>query len=330
MLDIYEMNSWYTGRDKRRDALLCVCTAYVALINRVAKKSLYNTFKVRFFFPIATVLFGKWKQKGVSRIACYWRNFWREDMSKRNLLVVHGSGVIRNRLKSFILSELDDISVFEAGSSKDAILQCQEQRFDILICSKELPDASGLSFYEKVQAVPGQKELSVVFITTTGTRENIKEMENYGVANYMVFPFTSKELRDKINLVCDPRKWRTSERMHIPDVKAIIHSNYDTNYDDIEASVINMSMSGLACDFSCSDEHANILGGTTISIKFPSEHNNFQVKNLPCKFLRLNVLTWKPDGFPDQVRAAWAILGIEGQERKQLEKIFDKAKKGLD
>lgn len=251
-------------------------------------------------------------------------------MSKRNLLVVHGSGVIRSRLKSFILSELDDVAVFEACSSKDGIQKCQEQRYELLVCSKELPDASGLTFYEKVQAMPGQKDSSVIFITSTGTKENIKEMEDHGVANYMVFPFTSKELRDKINLVCDPRKWRTSERMHIPDVKAIIHSNYDTNYEDIEANVINMSLSGLACDFSYSDEHANILGGTTISIKFPSEHNNFQVKNLPCKFLRLNVLTWKPDGYPDQVRAAWAIMGIEGQERKQLEKIFDKVKKALD
>ena len=37
-------------------------------------------------------------------------------MSKRNLLIVHGSGLIRNRLKSFILSELDDVTVFEACS----------------------------------------------------------------------------------------------------------------------------------------------------------------------------------------------------------------------
>ncbi len=250
-------------------------------------------------------------------------------MGKRNLLVVHGSGVIRNRLKSFILSELDDISIFEAGSSKEATRQCQEQRFDILICSKELPDASGLSFFGKIQTMSVQKDISVIFITTTGTKENIKELEDHGVTNYMIFPFTSKELRDKINLICDPRKWRTSERIHIPDVKAFIHSNYEANYDDIEASVINMSMSGIACDFSYSEEHANILGGTTISLKFPSEYQNVQVENLPCKFLRLNVLSWNSEGHTDQVRAAWGFLGIEGPERKLLEKVFDKTRKML-
>ena len=57
-------------------------------------------------------------------------------MSKRNLLVVHGSGVIRSRLKSFILSELDDVAVFEACSSKDGIQKCQEQRYELLVCSK--------------------------------------------------------------------------------------------------------------------------------------------------------------------------------------------------
>ena len=194
-------------------------------------------------------------------------------MSKRNLLIVHGSGLIRNRLKSFILSELDDVAVFDACSSKDTVQKCQEQRYEILVCSKELPDASGLAFYQNIQAMPGQKDISVIFITSTG---------------------------------------------------------YDTNYEDIEANVINMSLSGIACDFGYNDEHVNILGGTTISVKFPSEHNNFQVKNLPCKFLRLNVLTWRPDDYPDKVRAAWAILGIEGQEKKQLEKVFEKVKKGLD
>ena len=250
-------------------------------------------------------------------------------MSKRNLLIVHGSGLIRHRLKSFILSELDDIAVFEACSSKDAVKKCQEQRYEILVCSKELPDASGLAFYKKIQAMPDQKDISVVFITSTGTRENIKELEEQGVTHYLVFPFTSKELRDKVNLVCDPRRWRTNERVYIPDVKAIIHSNYDENYEDIEASVINMSLSGIACDFVCNDEHSNILAGTTITIKFPSEYNKLQVKNLPCKFLRLNVLSWRPDGNPDRVRAAWIILGLEGQEKKQIEQVFEKVKKEL-
>lgn len=251
-------------------------------------------------------------------------------MGKRNLLIVHGSGLIRNRLKSFILAELDDIAVFEACSSKDAVQKCQEQKYEILVCSKELPDTSGLAFYKKLQTIPGQKDIAVIFITSTGTKENIKELEEHGVINYLIFPFTAKDLRDKINLVCDPRKWRTNERIHIPDVKAIIHSNFDENYDDIEAHVINMSLSGIACDFSYNGEHVNILGGTTISVKFPSEHNNIKIKNLPCKFLRLNVLSWKPDGYPDRVRAAWGISGIEGQDKILLEQIFEKVKKGLD
>lgn len=191
-------------------------------------------------------------------------------MGKRSLLIVHRSVVIRSLLKSFIHSELDDISVFEACSSKEAVQKCQEQRYEILVCSKELPDASGLAFYKKIQAMPDQKDISVIFVTSTGTRENIKELEEQGVTHYLVFPFSSKELRDMVNLVCDPRKLRTNERIHIPDLKAIIHSNYDENYEDLEASVINMSLSGIACDFVYNGEYSNILAGTTITIKFPS------------------------------------------------------------
>lgn len=247
-------------------------------------------------------------------------------MSKRNLLVIHGSGTIRNRLKSYILSELDDVTVFEASSSNEAIQKCQDQKFEVMICGKELPDMSGLSLYKKIQVHSVNKEISFLLITATGGVDNIKELVEQGIPHYLVFPFTSKDLRDKINLACDPRKWRTSERVHIPDVKAIIHSHYD----DIEADVINMSISGVACDFVYTNDHSNLLGSTHITIKFPAEYNSVEITNLLCKFLRLNVLTWKTDGTPEHVRAAWGVSGLSHQDKKIIEQIFEETKKGLE
>lgn len=247
-------------------------------------------------------------------------------MSKRNLLIVHGSGIIRHRLKSFVLSELDDVEVFEAPSAQEAVLQCQRQKIEVIVCGKELPDVSGLELFKKAQALPADKAIAFILITSTSAAENIQELVMQGVSHYLVFPFTSKDLRDKINLACDPRKWRTSERIHIPDVKAIIHSNYE----EIEADVINLSINGVACDFLYTSEYYNILGGTSITLKFPAEYNNAKAENLPCKFLRLNVLSWKPDGAPEHIRAAWAITAHSAGSRKIIEQVFEEAKKGLE
>ena len=247
-------------------------------------------------------------------------------MSMRNLLIVHGSGTTRNRLKSYILSELDDIAISEVSSSQEAIQKCQEEKFELVLCGKELPDLNGLALYKKIHTLSINKEVAFILVTSTNTAENIKELLEHGITHYLVFPFTSKELRDKINSVCDPRRWRTYERIYIPDTQAIIH----TKYDEIEANIINISINGVACDFVYSSEHSNLLGSTHITIKFPAEYNSVQVSNLPCKFLRLNVLTWKPDGTPERVHAAWGILGLSIQEKKIMEQIFEESKKGLN
>ena len=247
-------------------------------------------------------------------------------MGMRNLLIVHGSEITRNCLESYILSELDDIAISEVSSSREAIQTCQEQKFELVLCGKELPDLNGLALYKKIQTLPINKEVAFILVTSTNTAENIKEILEHGIIHYLVFPFTSKELRDTINLACDPRRLRAYERIHIPDAQAIIH----TEDGEIEANIINISINGVACNFVYSSEHSNLLGSTHITIKFPAEYNSVQVSNLPCRFLQLNVLTWKPDGTPERVHTTWGILGLSIQEKKIMEQIFEESKKGLN
>ena len=155
-------------------------------------------------------------------------------MGMRNLLLVHGSGTIRNRLKSYILSELDDIAISEVSSSQEAIQKCREQKFELVLCGKELSDLNGLALFKKIQTPPINKEVAFILVTSTNTTENIKELL--------------------------------------------------------------------------------------------AEYNSVQVSSLPCRFLRLNVLTWKPDGTPERVHAAWGILGLSIQEKKIMEQIFEESK----
>ncbi len=243
-------------------------------------------------------------------------------MGMRNLLIVHGSEMTRNCLESYILSELDDIDISEVSSSQKAIQKCQEQKFELVLCGKELPDLNGLALYKKIQTLPINKEVAFILVTSTNTAENIKEIREHGIIHYLVFPFTSKELRDKINLACDPRRLRAYERIHIPDAQAIIH----TEDAEIEANIINISMNGVACNFVYSSEHSNLLGSAHITIKFPAEYKSVQVSNLPCRLLQLNVLTWKPDGTPERVHTTWGILRLSIQGKKIMEQFFEESK----
>lgn len=245
-------------------------------------------------------------------------------MSMRNILIVHESGMIRNRLKYYILTEFDNVSVFEASSGEESIQKCKEQTFGIVLCGKELPDMNGIALYKKMQTSSINLEGTFIFITSTGTPENIQEFIKHGITHYLIFPFTARELRDKINLVSDPRRLRIYERTYIPDVNALIHSPYD----DIETDVINLSINGASCGFVYSNDYHNFLASTHITIQFPAEYNNVKLDNLLCKFLRLNVMTWKEDGTPEHVHTAWQFPGLSNQNKKIIEHILEESRKG--
>jgi DNA-binding response OmpR family regulator len=246
-------------------------------------------------------------------------------MSVRNVLIVHDSKVIRNRLKYYVLTEFDSVAVSEGASGEEAVQKCKEQRFEVVLCGKEISGVSGIALYKKMQALAIIPEGSFIFLTATGTPENIKEFIEQGIAHYMVFPFTARELRDKINLVCDPRRLRIYERTYIPDTKVIIHSKYE----DIDADVVNLSANGVSCDVVYSNDQHHFFGSTRITIQFPAEYNSVRVENVACKILRLHIMTWKNDGTPEHVHAAWQLLGLSAQNRKVIEEVLEESRKGF-
>ena len=69
------------------------------------------------------------------------------------------------------------------------IQKCQEQKFELVLCGKELPDLNGLALYKKIQTPPINKEVAFILVTTTNTAENIKEILEQGITHYLVFPF---------------------------------------------------------------------------------------------------------------------------------------------
>lgn len=135
------------------------------------------------------------------------------------------------------------------------------------------------------------------------------------------------ELREVINLACDPRKWRSHDRISIPGTKAIIHMNSG----DVEADVINISLNGILCDLVCTKPYNELLNSTHITVKFPDKYDNAQIKILWCKLFRVNVLSWNmvyfPQCIPEHLRVVWQVVQMSDQDKKIYEQICEKVKR---
>lgn len=248
-------------------------------------------------------------------------------MRMRKILIIHETRILRTLLKTYLISELNDVVAIEASSASEALEKFKLQRFEAILCGMQFKKTDGVNLFKDLKKEDINKDTPFIIVTSTGSEENIAHLKANGIQHYLISPFTPIELREKINIVCDPRQWRTHDRISIPGAKAIIHMNNDS----IEADVINMSLEGILCDVTCENSYNDLLNSTHITILFPPQFDNTQIKILWCKLLRVNIFSWNevyfPKCTPKHMRLVWQIIKMSDEDKEKFQEICNKIEK---
>ncbi|MBU2513695.1 response regulator [bacterium] len=241
-------------------------------------------------------------------------------MIYRKVLIVHDSKVIRNLLKGYLLAELDDVQPMEAGSGKEAEELAKKQKIDVVLCGIYLRDYDGHELRTKIRSTPVNAETPVIIFTSTSSDQHIDELKAHGVIHTLLAPFSSSELREMINRVCDPRKSRKMQRYSIPGTKAVIHFDRE----NVEADVINLSIKSVFCEFKLTSTSSELLESTYLSLRFPEEYKNILIKDIFCKMLSIRTMSWAADNAPHTVRVVWLLEGLSQGQETLCSQVLDK------
>jgi two-component system chemotaxis response regulator CheY len=104
--------------------------------------------------------------------------------------------IIRN-----ILKEIGYLYVEEAENGLVAQNKLQTTDFDFIICDWNMPVMDGLSLLNAVRARDETKHIPVLMVTAEAIKENIVAAAKAGANGYVVKPFTSLTLSDKVNTI---------------------------------------------------------------------------------------------------------------------------------
>ena len=115
-------------------------------------------------------------------------------MSK--ILVVDDEARIRQIIKKY--AEFEGHSVFEAVDGMQAIEVCKEQSFDIIIMDVMMPELDGFSACKEIR-----KFCNTPIIMLSARGEEYDKIHGFelGTDDYVVKPFTPKELMMRVNAV---------------------------------------------------------------------------------------------------------------------------------
>lgn len=113
-----------------------------------------------------------------------------------NILVVDDEENIRKIVKKYALFE--GHTVVEAQDGLDAINKCREEKFDIIIMDIMMPELDGFSLCKELRK---NNDIPIIMLSARGEEYDKIHGFEVGIDDYMVKPFSPRELIMRINAI---------------------------------------------------------------------------------------------------------------------------------
>ena len=116
------------------------------------------------------------------------------------ILTVDDFSTMRRIVRN-LLRELGYENILEADDGTTALDVLKEQKVDFIISDWNMPQMTGLELLKTVRADSNWKDIPVLLVTAESLKENVVEAVKAGVNGYIVKPFTSEILKEKIDSI---------------------------------------------------------------------------------------------------------------------------------
>jgi two-component system, chemotaxis family, chemotaxis protein CheY len=119
---------------------------------------------------------------------------------KIKFLVVDDFSTMRRIVRN-LLKELGFTNVDEAEDGAIALQKLQAGGFDFVVSDWNMPNMDGLTLLQTIRSNASLKHLPVLMITAEAKKENIIAAAQAGASGYIVKPFTSATLSEKLQKI---------------------------------------------------------------------------------------------------------------------------------
>lgn len=118
------------------------------------------------------------------------------------ILVVDDFSTMRRIVRN-LLVELGFSSqlILEADDGENALAMLRKQSFDMVVTDWNMPNMTGIDLLRAIRADAALRGLPVLMVTAENNRDQIIAAAQAGVNGYIVKPFTSETLKEKMTKI---------------------------------------------------------------------------------------------------------------------------------
>lgn len=118
------------------------------------------------------------------------------------ILIVDDFATMRKVIRN-LLKQSGYENIVEAKDGVNALKILKSQKIDFVVSDWNMPNMSGLELLKAVRADEDLKALPFLMVTAEALQENVVAAVKAGVSNYIVKPFTSETLDEKIKKIME-------------------------------------------------------------------------------------------------------------------------------
>lgn len=115
---------------------------------------------------------------------------------KKKILVVEDEEVLRD-LETIVL-KLRGYDVIAVSNGQAALDALTEQKPDLVLLDVMLPEMNGFEVCRHIKSAPSTKDIPVVFLTAKKNKEDMERGQQVGANEYLIKPFKSSFLVERI------------------------------------------------------------------------------------------------------------------------------------
>lgn len=117
-------------------------------------------------------------------------------------LVVDDFSTMRRIIRN-LLKELGYLNIEEAEDGAQALSKIERGDFDFIVSDWNMPNMDGITMLKNIRASSNPKiaKLPVLMVTAEAKKENIIEAAQSKASGYVVKPFTSATLEEKLTKI---------------------------------------------------------------------------------------------------------------------------------
>jgi DNA-binding response OmpR family regulator len=135
-------------------------------------------------------------------------------------LILEDDDLIAELLETVVAGLYSGVSVVLAGTLGEALSQIKNNRFDLYIADRNLPDGSGLELVRQLRQL--DRDVPIVMVSGRSDRESVLQAAHYGIDGYMTKPFDVESLHERLGKLL-----KIDQTAEAPDLETLLRDSLE-------------------------------------------------------------------------------------------------------